>query len=293
MHFRIEKWLKVAPWVLLIGGWLLLACLLTCSADFAYEQAFLQLGPEKIVGTHNVFYQEAPGYIYTNPAAMARLHFRCLASHFGGTLLFAALATALLWSYEVLSQRKIWARMLRIFFWGVMALLLLYLALICVWEWGLAWLALLLAIRFLPYLSIKSRYTAMALISALALLGWQRTTLKIVSRRYDAFWNLAEQCVTKEQFAKAFGDPVMICTCISNADKEWFDKLAPFDASLWHPGKTLAGFVSPQMPGILLLPWFDDDNHRIAFAWCDLTPERQALLAKKREAPQKPEDHGE
>ena len=52
------------------------------------------------------------------------------------------------------------------------------------------------------------------------------------------------------------------------------------DASLWLPGKKLVGFVSPNMPDILLLPWFDNDGKRIAFAWCDLTPERRQFLQR-------------
>ena len=78
-------------------------------------------------------------------------------------------------------------------------------------------------------------------------------------------------------------EPAIICGHIPEEEKEWFDRLAHFDASLWHPGKTPTAFLSPKMPDILLLPWFDDEGNRIALAWCDLTPERKELLDKKRE----------
>ena len=281
--FGKEKWLKLAQWLLLLGCWLLIVTLLGSSANHAYHQAFLELGPEKIVGTQNVIYQEAPEYLYTNPLAMMRFHFHCLAVRFGVTLLVAALATGLVWAYRLLSKRKVWKTTLQVAFWCAMSLAFLYLAMVCVWEWGLAWLALFLCIRFLPTCSLKGVFTTIALVAAVVILGFQRMELQSVSRRYDAFWDLAEKCATMESFEKSFGEPAIICRNIPEADKEWLDSLANFDASLWHPGKTLAAFISPQMPNILLLPWFDDDGNRIALAWCDFTPERKELLDKKRE----------
>ena len=286
--FGKEKWLIVAQWVLLLGCWLLIVTLLGSSANHAYHQAFLEQGPEKIVGTSNVIYQEAPEYLYTNPVAMMRLHFHCLAVRFGVTLLVAALATGLVWAYRLLSKRKVWTTTLKVAFWCAMGLALLYLGMVCVWEWGQAWNALLLYAIFYPHWSnksvfrkIKSVFTAMAMLAALVILGWQRMELQSAKRRYDAFWDSVEKCVTKERFEKSFGEPVFICRHIPEADKEWFDSLANFDASLWLPGKTLAAFISPQMPDILMLPWFDDEGNRIALTWCDLTPERRELLAKR------------
>lgn len=288
IHFGKEKWLKLAQWLLLLGCWLLIVNMLGGSAKYASHQVFLELGPEKIVGTQNVIYQEAPDYLYTYPLAMMRLHFHCLAVRFGVTLLVAALATGLVWAYRLLSKRKVWTTTLKVAFWCVLGLALLYLGMVCVWEWGLAWLALLLYAIFYPHWSnksvfrkIKSVFTAMAMLAALVILGWQRMELQSVSRRYDAFWDLAEKCATKESFESSFGEPAIICRLISEADKEWFDSLAHFDAPLWHPGKTLAAFISPQMPDILLLPWFDDEGRRIALTWCDLTPERRELLTKR------------
>ena len=291
IHFGKEKWLKVAQWVLLLGCWLLIVNLLGGSANQAYHQTFLELGPEKIVGTQNVIYQEAPEYFYTNPVAMISLHFHCLSVRFGVTLLMAALATGLVWAYKLLSKIKVWTTTLKVSFWCTMGLALLYLGMVCVWEWGLAWHALLLYAIFYPrwspksvFRKIKSVFTAMAMIAALVILGWQRMELQSANRRYDAFWDSVEKCTTKESFEKSFGEPAIFCEYIPEEEKEWFDSLAHFDASLWHPGKTLAAFLSPQMPDILLLPWFDDDGNRIALAWCDFTPERKELLDKKREA---------
>ena len=283
IHFEHNKWSKVAQWVLLLGCWLLIVNMLGSSANHASHQALLELGPEKIVGTQNVIYQEAPKYLYTNPLAMIRLHFHCLAMRFGVVLLMAALATGLTWAYRVLSKRKVWKTTLQVVFWCVMSLAFLYLAMVCVWEWSLAWLVLLLCVRFMPRWSIKSVFSAMTLIAAIVTLGWQRMELQSTSRRYDAFWDSVEKCTTKESFEKSFGEPATICGHIPEEDKEWFDSLAHFDVSLWRPGKTLAAFISPQMPGILLLPCFDDEGNRIVIAWCDLTPERKELLDKKRE----------
>ncbi|MBQ6472415.1 MAG: hypothetical protein IJJ33_10560 [Victivallales bacterium] len=290
IHFGKEKWLKVAQWVLLVGCWLLIVNMLGGSAKYASHQVFLELGPEKIVGTQNVIYQEAPDYLYTNPMAMFRLHFHCLAVRFGVTLLVAALATGLVWAYKLLFKRKVWTTTLKVVFWCAMGLALLYLGMVCVWEWGQAWNWLLLYAIFYPrwspksfFRQIKSVFTAMAMITALVILGWQRMELQSAKRRYDAFWDSMKKCVTQESFVKSFGEPATICRNIPEEEKEWFDSLANFDASLWHPGKTLAAFISPQMPNILLLPWFDDDGNRIALAWCDFTPERKELLDKKRE----------
>ncbi len=123
----------------------------------------------------------------------------------------------------------------------------------------------------------------MALIATIVILGWQRMELQFANRQYDAFWNSVEKCATKESFEKSFGEPAIFCRNIPEEEKKWFDSLAHFDASLWHPGKTLAAFISPQMPDILLFPWFDDEGKRIALAWCDFTPERKKFLDKKRE----------
>ena len=288
IHFGKEKWLKLAQWLLLLGCWLLIVNMLGGSAKYASHQVFLEQGPEKIVGTQNVIYQEAPDYLYTNPLAMMRLHFHCLAVRFGVTLLVAALATGLVWAYRLLSKRKFWKTTLQVAFWCVLGLALLYLGMVCVWEWGLAWLALLLYAIFYPLWSnksvfrkIKSVFTAMAMLAALVILGWQRMELQSAKRRYDAFWDLAEKCATMESFEKSFGEPAIICRHIPEEEKEWFDSLAHFDASLWHPGKTLAGFISPQMPGILMLPWFDDEGRRTALTWCALTPECRELLTKR------------
>ena len=288
IHFGKEKWLKVAQWVLLVGCWLLIVTLLGSSANHAYHQAFLEQGPEKIVGTQNVIYQDAPDYLYTYPLAMMRLHFHCLAVRFWVTLLVAALATGLVWAYRLLSKRKVWTTTLKVAFWCVLGLALLYLGDGCVWEWRQAWNVLLLYAIFYPLWSnksvfrkIKSVFTAMAMLAALVILGWQRMELQSAKRRYDAFWDLAEKCATMESFEKSFGEPAIICRHIPEEEKEWFDSLAHFDAPLWHPGKTLAAFLSPQMPDILLLPWFDDDGNRIALTWCDLTPERRELLTKR------------
>ncbi len=94
-HFEHKKWSKVAQWVLLLGCWLLIVELLSSSANHASHQALLELGPEKIIGTHNVIYQAAPEYLYTNPMAMMRLHFHCLVVRFWMVLLAATLATGL------------------------------------------------------------------------------------------------------------------------------------------------------------------------------------------------------
>ena len=193
IHFGKEKWLIVAQWVLLLGCWLLIVTLLGSSANHASRQAFLEQGPEKIVGTQNVIYQEAPDYLYTNPVAMMRLHFHCLAVRFGVTLLVAALATGLVWAYRLLYKRKVWTTTLKVAFWCAMGLALLYLGMVCVWEWGQAWNALLLYATFYPHWSnksvfrkIKSVFTAMAMLVALVILGFQRMELQSASRRYDA-----------------------------------------------------------------------------------------------------------
>ena len=290
IHFGKEKWMKVAQWVLLLGCWLLMWELLERSANHASRQALLELGPEKIFGTHYVIYQDAGDYLYTNPMAMVRLHFHCLAVRFGVTLLVAALATGLVWAYKLLFKRKVWTTTLKVAFWCAMGLALLYLGMVYVSEWRLAWNALLLYAIFYPrwspksfFRQIKSVFTAMAMITALVILGWQRMELQSAKRCDNAFWDSVKKCVTQESFEKSFGEPAIICRNIPEEEKEWFDSLAHFDAPLWHPGKTLAAFISPQMPDILLLPWFDDDGNRIALAWCDFTPERKELLDKKRE----------
>ncbi len=279
-----EQWTKVARWVLLAGGWLLILTFLGRSAYFAYLQTFLELGPAKIVGTRNVIYHEAGGYLYTNPGAMLGLHLRCLATQFGITLLAATLATVLFCGYQRLAKQKVWALVLRILFWCAMVLAFLFIAVICVWEWGLAWLGLLLCIRFLPHWTNKSKFTLLALLVAIVLFGCHRKNLEWTYRKYESFWDSAEQCTTMEQFVKAFGEPIFLRKNISSEAKEWFDNLAHCDQSLWLPEKTLAAFFSPQMPDILLLPWFDDDGNRIALAWCDLTPERLAILENETKA---------
>ena len=162
-----------------------------------------------------------------------------------------------------------------------MFLLFCYLAMVGVWEWGLAWFVLLGCARFLPQWSVKSRFTVMALIAAMVILGLRRNDFKDVSRQYDAFWNSAEKCATMEQFTENFGKPVILIRHASEEHQEWFKNLAQFNQSLWLPGNTLAGFISPLMPELLLLPWFDDDGKRVAFAWCDLTPERRNYLSER------------
>ena len=282
IHFGKEQWMKVSRWGLLLGCWLLIMCLQGNSTHSAYNWTFLKLGPEKIVGARNVIYCEAPGYLYTNPGAMIGLHLHCMAWKYLTLFLATFMGTALFGTYKVLSMRKVWAKTLQIIFWCVMFTTLLFLAVVCVWEWSLAWIMLILFVRFVPRWSIKSRFTLMALIAAIVILGWQRMELVSLKRQFDSFWNSAERCVTMEQCVQSFGKPVIVCRHIPEEEKEWFYKLANFDASLWLPGKTLAGFISQQMPDILLLPWFDDDGNRIAFAWCDLNPERHEVLAKKQ-----------
>ena len=70
------KWKKVAPWLLLAGCWLLTAGILHRATSFACEEELLRFGPERIVGTGAVVYEEAAGYLYTNPMAMIRQHGR-------------------------------------------------------------------------------------------------------------------------------------------------------------------------------------------------------------------------
>ena len=273
------KRLKVARWILLLACWVLILNLLGRSSHYAYDQAFLQLGPEKIVGASSVFYEEAPRYFYTNPVAMIELSLRRKAIDYGITLLAATLAIILM---GVLSRlQRIRTRVLPILFGVAMFLLFCYLALVCVWEWGVAWLALLGCAKFLPQWSVKSRFTVMALIVAMVFLGLRRMDFKAVSRQYDAFWNSAEKCATIEQFTENFGKPVILIRNATEEHQEWFENLAQIDQSLWLPGNTLAGFISPKMPDILLLPWFDDDGKRVALAWCDLTPERRTYITEK------------
>ena len=104
--------------------------------------------------------------------------------------------------------------------------------------------------------------------------------LKNVARFYDSFWETIGPCTTLEEFKASYGEPVFIRKHVSEEDKEWFDSLAQFDWTLWQPGKNLYGFVSPRMPDILLMPWFDDDGQSIV-AWCSLTPKRRELLKDK------------
>ena len=174
VHIGKEKWMKVARWVLLLGCWLLIVCLLGDSTRSAYHWTFLKLGPEKIVGARNVIYCEAPGYLYTNPGAMIGLHLHCMAWKYLTLFLATFMGTALFGAYNVLSKRKVWAKTLQIIFWCVMFTTLLFLAVVCVWEWSLAWIMLILFVRFVPRWSIKSRFTLMALIAAIVILGWQR-----------------------------------------------------------------------------------------------------------------------
>ena len=274
------KWKKVAPWLLLLGCWLLTAGILQRATRFACEEELLRLGPEKIVGTGAVVYEEAPGYLYTNPMAMIRQHGRFQACHLGIALAAASFATGVAWL--VLRARGVRAKIVFALLGGVMLLLLLYLVIVCVWEWSLAWLALLLCARFLPRWSLKARFTAMAWIAALVLLGWRRKDLEWTVRQCDAFWNSALQCVTARSFIEAYGDPAFICRHLSPEDEEWLHSLAPIHVAVPLAGKDLYGFIPPQRPAVLLLPCFDDEGHRIAFAWCDLTPERLAALEERR-----------
>ena len=276
-----KKWLTVTRWLLFLGCWVLIAVLVGKARDWKVKQDYLQLGPESIVGEHSVIYQEAPDYLYTNPVAMICHNMRCLGVQAGIVLLFAVLATASLGAWKTLSQRKVWLRLIPILFCVAMSLSFLFLAVVCVWEWGVAWLALLGCAKFLPQWSVKSRFTVMALIVAMVFLGLRRMDFKAVSRQYDAFWNSAEKCATIEQFTENFGKPVILIRNATEEHQEWFENLAQIDQSLWLPGNTLAGFISPKMPDILLLPWFDDDGKRVALAWCDLTPERRTFITEK------------
>ena len=296
IHFGKEKWMKVAQWVLLLGCWLLMWELLGRSANHASRQALLELGPEKIFGTHYVIYQDAGDYLYTNLMAMVRLHFHCLSVRFGVTLLVAALATGLIWAYKALSKRKIWSRTLLILFCVAMVFAFICLAIICVWEWGVARLALLLCLRFLPRWSVKRVFTAMALIASIVILGFQRKDHEWVSRYFNSFWENTNVCTNIRDFTATYGTPVIVCKNLSSEDEKWFDELLHFDKSLLRDelmhydkstslsGKSLYGFIPPNMQNILLLPIVDDNTGTcIILAWCDFTPERKELLDKKRE----------
>ena len=273
--------MKAAKWVLLLGCWLLILSLLGRAAYYAYEQEFLRVGPARIVGARNVIYCESGGFMYTNPGAMMGLHLRCFSILFGIALLTAGLATAFVRLWKWLARRRVWSRLIPILFDIVMILAFLYLAVVCVWELGLCWLAVLICARFAPQWSTKSIFTIAVLIAVIALMGFCRMELKSTERRYEAFWSEAERCVTMEDFTARYDAPVLVRQHLSEDDKKWFYNLANFDSSLWLPGKNLYGFVSPNMPDILLLPWFDDDGKRVAFAWCDLTSERRTFITEK------------
>ena len=278
-----KKWLTVTRWLLILGCWVLIAVLVGKARDWKVKQDYLQLGPESIVGEHSVIYQEAPAYLYTNPVAMICHNMRCLGVQAGIVLLFAVLATVSLWTWKTLSKRRVWSRCIPILFGIVMSLLFCYLAVVCVWEWGLCWLAILLYFKFAPRWSLKSAFTLAALIATVALVGFRRMELNNVARFYDSFWETIGPCTTLQDFKVSYGEPVFIRKHVSEEDKEWFDALAQFDWTLWQPGKNLYGFVSPRMPDILLLPWFDDDGQSIVVAWCSLTPKRRELLQNKQQ----------
>ena len=273
--------MKAAKCVLLLVCWLLILNLLGRAANYAYKLEFLKVGPARIVGARNVIYCEAGGFMYTNPGAMMGLYLRCFSILFGIALLTAGLATVLVRLWKWLAKRRIWSRLILILFGIVMILSLLYLAVLCVWEWSLCWLAVLICARFAPKWSTKSIFTIAVLIAVIALMGFCRKELKSSERMYEAFWSEAERCVTVEEFTARYDAPVLVRQHLSEDDKKWFYNLANFDTSLWLPGKNLYGFVSTNMPDILLLPWFDDDGKRVAFAWCDLTPERQSYITER------------
>ena len=132
-----KKWLTVTRWLLILGCWVLIAVLVGKARDWKVKQDYLQLGPESIVGERSVIYQEAPNYLYTNPVAMICHNMRCLGVQAGIVLLFAVLATVSLWTWKTLSKRRVWSRCIPILFGGAMSLVFLFLAVVCVWEWGL------------------------------------------------------------------------------------------------------------------------------------------------------------
>ncbi len=273
--------MTIAKWVFLLGCWLLILNLLGHAAYYAYEQEFLQVGPARIVGARCVIYCESGRFMYTNPGAMMGLHLRCFSILFGIALLTAGLATAFVRLWKWLARRRGWSRVILILLAIMMILSFLYLAVLCVWEWSLCWLAVLICGRYAPKWSSKSIFTVAVLIAAIALMGFCRMELESTERMYEAFWSDAERCVTVENFTMQYGKPVLVRRHLSEDDKKWFYNLANFDVSLWLPGKNLYCFVSTSMPDILLLPWFDDDGKRVALAWCDLTPERQAYITER------------
>lgn len=273
--------MKAAKWVLILGCWLLVLSLLGRAAYYAYEQEFLKVGPARIVGARNVIYCEAGGFMYTNPGAMMGLHLRCFSILFGIALLTAGLATVSIRLWKWLAWRRVCSRLIPILFGIVMILAFLYLAVLCVWELALCWLAVLICARFAPKWSSKGIFTIAVLIAVIALMGFCRMELESTERMYEAFWNDAKHCVTVEDFIARYDAPVLVRRHLSEDDKKWFYDLANFDSSHWLSGKNLYGFVSPNIPYILLLPWFDDDGKRAALAWCDLTPERQAYITER------------
>ena len=274
-----EKWwMRASWWLLLFGSWGLICYLLGKDTRYSYDLAFMQLGPARIVGPQAVIYQEASAYLYTNPVATIKLLLKLRAISYGQTLLMASLATLLMGA--AFRLRGNFARGLLILFSLSMLLTVLYLAVLCVWEWSMAWVMLILCARFLPHMPVKCRFTLSALIAALLLLGWHRMDWESETRQYNTFWNRAAACDRVETFTEAFGKPIFMFRHMSEEDKRWLDSLAYIDNSLWHPGKNLYGFVLADIPDILLLPWFDDDGRRVALAWCDLTSERRIYITE-------------
>ena len=278
--------MKVVLWGLLFVCWVLTAVFLNQARDCKVRQDYLQFGPEKIVGEMAVIYEEAPSYLYTNPEAMIRHNMRCLAVQAGYALLFAALATAWFWGWRmVLRKGGLGAGVIKVFLGAVMVMAFLYVAVVCVREWSICFFALLICVPFFRRWSFKSIFTVAVLIAAYAIMGYRRMELKMTARACDVFWKSAERCVSLADFTEAFGEPVVSRRHVSDEDKEWYDSLGPFVPELWFPGMNLHGFVPQRMPDTLLLPWFDDDGNRIAFAWCVLTPRRRAFLAETHCSP--------
>ena len=273
-------WLKVGRWGILVLCWLLTAKLLGRAAGFAEACDYLRFGPEKFVGMSAVVYQEAPVYLYTNTISH---HLKCIAAQWQIALLFGLMATVTGCIIIALCKQRSYKISMRILSGVVLLLVLLYLAVVCVWEWALALalVGLVLYVRLFPRLPWAMRFTVAALLASVALFVFQRRSLKWEERKCNAFWNAALQCVSVEDFTKAYGSPAISYGNMSADRVEWFNGLLFFDTDIVLQGKTLHGFMPPQMPNILLLPIFDDGGARIAFAWCYLTPERRDFLAKR------------
>ena len=284
--FKNGKWMKVVLWGFLFVCWVLTAVFLSCARDCKVRQDYLQFGPEKIVGEMAVIYEDAPSYLYTNPEAILRHNMRCLAVQAGYALLFAALTTVGFWIWWLaLRKGGLGAVVAKVLLGAVVIMAFLYVAVVCVREWSLSFFALLICVLFSHRWSFKSIFTVAILIAAFAIMGYRRMELKMTARACDAFWNSAERCVSLADFTEAFGEPVVSRRHVSEEDRAWYDSLGPFVPRLWFPGMNVHGFIPQRMPDTLLLPWFDDDGNRIAFAWCVLTPRRRAFLNEEHGSP--------